>query len=79
MSRREQRLELAMAAHRGQIDSIEQPMQLLHRQLHHVRAAALLGGNLKAVDALLNKNPVATCEPLRRVAARAIELGRYPF
>lgn len=38
-----------------------------------------LGGNLKAVDALLNKNPVATCEPLRRIAARAIELGRYPF
>ena len=40
---------------------------------------AELKGNLKAVDALLNKVPVATGEPLRRLAARAVELGRYPF
>lgn len=38
-----------------------------------------LGPNLKAVDALLNHLPVATCEPLRRLAKRAVDLGRYPF
>jgi alkylation response protein AidB-like acyl-CoA dehydrogenase len=41
--------------------------------------AAELKGNLKAIDALLNLPPVATCQPLRRLAARAVELGRYPF
>lgn len=38
-----------------------------------------LKGNLRALDALLNQVPVATGEPLRRLAKRAIELGRYPF
>ncbi len=35
--------------------------------------------NLMAVEALLNKTPKGTCQPLRRLAAKAIELGRYPF
>lgn len=35
--------------------------------------------NLMAIEALLNKTPIGTCEPLRRIAARAVELGRYPF
>ncbi len=38
-----------------------------------------LKGNLRAVDALLSHLPSATGEPLRRLAARAIDLGRYPF
>lgn len=38
-----------------------------------------LGQNLMAVEALISKAPVPTCEPLRRIAAKAIELGRYPF
>lgn len=41
--------------------------------------AAELKGNLKAVDALLNGVPTATGDALRRLAARAVELGRYPF
>ena len=41
--------------------------------------AAELKGNLKAVDALLNQVPAATGEPLRRLAKRAVDLGRYPF
>ena len=40
---------------------------------------AELKSNLRAVDALLNKVPVATGDPLRRIAARAVEQGRYPF
>jgi len=35
--------------------------------------------NLMAIEALLNKTPAGTCAPLRRIAARAIELGRFPF
>ena len=38
-----------------------------------------LGKNCMAIEALLNKTPVGTCQPLRRLAAKAIELGRYPF
>ena len=38
-----------------------------------------LGKNLMAVDGLLSKLPIATGEPLRRLAARAVELGKHPF
>ena len=38
-----------------------------------------LGKNLMALEALLNKTPVGTCQPLRRLAAKAIDMGRYPF
>lgn len=38
-----------------------------------------LGKNCLAIEALLNKTPVGTGQPLRNIAARAIELGRYPF
>ena len=38
-----------------------------------------LGKNLMAIEALLNKTPVGTCKPLRRVAAKAVEVGKYPF
>lgn len=38
-----------------------------------------LGKNLMALEALLNKTPVGTCQPLRRLAAKAIDMGKYPF
>lgn len=38
-----------------------------------------LAKNLMGVEALLNKTPVGTCAPLRRLAAKAIEVGKYPF
>lgn len=38
-----------------------------------------LKGYLKAIDGLLRELPGATCPALRRLASRAIELGRYPF
>lgn len=44
-----------------------------------IEDTAELEPNLMAIEALLNKTPVATCAPLRRIAARTVELGRFPF
>ncbi len=38
-----------------------------------------LSKNCMAIEALLNKTPIGTGNPLRNIAARTIELGRYPF
>lgn len=38
-----------------------------------------LAKNCMAVEALLNKTPVGTGQPLRNIAAKAIEQGKYPF
>ena len=38
-----------------------------------------LAKNLMAVEAYLNKTPVGTCKPIRELAAKAIEVGKYPF
>ena len=43
-----------------------------------VTDAGELKGYLKAVDKLLGFTPMNTQEPMRRIAARTIELGRYP-
>lgn len=38
-----------------------------------------LKANLRAIEALVGQSPKSTCAPLQRLAARAVELGRYPF
>lgn len=38
-----------------------------------------LAGHLGAIDGIMAHTPVNVVEPLRRLSARAIELGRYPF
>ena len=38
-----------------------------------------LQNHLKAVDGILRHAPINVVAPLRRLSARAIEVGRYPF